>query len=1070
VSTLLWSTAYAGDKPNIGPPPAWVKPVSLPSAPPASDGAPIRILLSDQQIEFQPGRQTVYTDSAVRIQTPQGLAVGNLSFPWRPDTDDITVHKLVIRRGDKVIDVLASGQTFTVIRREQNLESATLDGMLTANIQPEGLEVGDVLEFAASITSSDPTLKSHVEQVAGAWNGAPVDHAHIRVKWPSTLPVRLRENGTLPPLKPVTENGVTAIDLSIDDLKPVIPPKGAPPRYGIGRALEFTDFKSWADLGALLAPLYQKAAIVGAQGPLRTELERIRQLSPDPKLRAQAALALVQDRIRYVALAMGAGGLVPADAETTWARRYGDCKAKTALLLALLHELGMEAEPVAVNASGGDGIDRRLPMIGLFDHVLVRATIDGKAYWLDGTRLGDASLDRVAVPDFGWGLPLVPAGAALVRILPPPLEVPAVSTSIHMDASGGLMTPAPTQIETVMRGDAAIALNLTLSGLTGETRDTALRQYWRGEYDFIDVKKADATFDPKTGEERLSMEGAARMDWSSGLYETDGTGLGYKADFSRDPGPDQDAPFATPYPFFTRTVETIVMPPNTAIPAGDFKGDVDETVAGVQYHRHATVSGPTITVDASQRSIAPEFPAKDAPAAQQKLRELANQAVAITKPRDYQATAADIKALVTSNPTTASEFESRGSAFLDQSKFDEALADFEHAVSLDPRSASALADRGLAHVWKSQFEPAAKDLDAANAIDPKNAVVFRARGLMAQKKGDNREAIAAFTKALDIEPGNTFALAHRAEVDYAAGELEAALSDAAEVLKRSPKLVASYLLRSTILIRQGKPDAAATEADALVAAMPDNSYAQVAAGNIYATVHKEAQAMRAFDRAIAIKPEGYIYLNRALHRPKSDLTGRRTDVDTAMAMDPKLTQAVSAKADLQVEQGDFAGAAATYSKRLEGTPEDLGLLTGRGIVYARAGDGVRADKDFAAVRAKAAQPGVLNNLCWAKATAGVALDSALDDCNAALAKAPDNPSFLDSRGLVFLRLGRFDDAIADYDRALKTRPTQPTSLFGRAVAWARKGDTAKSDADVVAAQKADSAVRATFERYGVKLR
>src|SRR5207245_7674926 len=41
------------------------------------------------------------------------------------------------------------------------------------------------------------------------------------------------------------------------------------------------------------------------------------------------------------------GGLVPASAETTWSRRFGDCKAKTALLLAILHEFGIEAEPVA---------------------------------------------------------------------------------------------------------------------------------------------------------------------------------------------------------------------------------------------------------------------------------------------------------------------------------------------------------------------------------------------------------------------------------------------------------------------------------------------------------------------------------------------------------------------------------------------------------------------------------------------------------------------------------------------------------------------------------------------------
>ena len=61
-------------------------------------------------------------------------------------------------------------------------------------------------------------------------------------------------------------------------------------------------------------------------------------------MRAQAALGLVQDRIRYVALAMGTGGLVPADAATTWSRRFGDCKGKTVLLLAMLRALGVTTE------------------------------------------------------------------------------------------------------------------------------------------------------------------------------------------------------------------------------------------------------------------------------------------------------------------------------------------------------------------------------------------------------------------------------------------------------------------------------------------------------------------------------------------------------------------------------------------------------------------------------------------------------------------------------------------------------------------------------------------------------
>ncbi len=106
------------------------------------------------------------------------------------------------------------------------------------------------------------------------------------------------------------------------------------------------------------------------------------------------------------------------------------------------------------------------------------------------------------------------------------------------------------------------------------------------------------------------------------------------------------------------------------------------------------------------------------------------------------------------------------------------------------------------------------------------------------------------------------------------------------------------------------------------------------------------------------------------------------------------------------EQGDTAGALALYSKGLETSPMDFDLLIGRGIAYAKSGDNAHADADFNAARAQATEAVQLNNICWTKATAGVALQSALADCDAALAKSPGFPAYLDSRAFVMLRLGR----------------------------------------------------------------
>ncbi|MFZ8278353.1 transglutaminase domain-containing protein, partial [Staphylococcus aureus] len=83
---------------------------------------------------------------------------------------------------------------------------------------------------------------------------------------------------------------------------------------------------------------------------------------------------LVQDEIRYLFEGMNGGNYVPQKPADTWTRRYGDCKAKTLLLLALLRAMDIEAEPVAASMNLSGLVAQRLPSAGAFDHVLVRAT------------------------------------------------------------------------------------------------------------------------------------------------------------------------------------------------------------------------------------------------------------------------------------------------------------------------------------------------------------------------------------------------------------------------------------------------------------------------------------------------------------------------------------------------------------------------------------------------------------------------------------------------------------------------------------------------------------------------
>lgn len=126
---LLWvAAASAANNLRFGPPVAWVKPVTPRTAGKVTQ-AGRKILLLDYQVELLPKTVKYYVESVVRIQTPEGLnKLGTLTLAWNPDMDVLTVHKIKIIRGGKVTNVLASGQKFTVAKRETKLDYTTLAG------------------------------------------------------------------------------------------------------------------------------------------------------------------------------------------------------------------------------------------------------------------------------------------------------------------------------------------------------------------------------------------------------------------------------------------------------------------------------------------------------------------------------------------------------------------------------------------------------------------------------------------------------------------------------------------------------------------------------------------------------------------------------------------------------------------------------------------------------------------------------------------------------------------------------------------------------------------------------
>lgn len=1069
---LLWlGGAAAADKVEVGPVPPWVRPTSLPADHSADDSA-VKFLLTDWQFRFSASADEGYFNNIVRIQTPQGLAaLGTLSLPWNPATSKLTVHHVHIVRGTQVIDVLANGPGFTVLRRENSLEYAVLNGILTAVLQPPGLQVGDILDLAFTITHSDPVLAPTSEWVVSGWPNLPISQLHLRASWKAPTAMRWQATDVMKGLRESHHQDETEVTATIDAAAPVALPNLAPSRFRSGRQVLFSSFTSWTEIANRMAVLYAHAASLSPQSTLQSEVSRIRAADADPGTRAMAALALVQDQVRYVALGMNEGALVPADAEETWARRFGDCKGKSALLVALLRALDIEAEPVAVNAVAGDSIGTALPMVSAFNHVLVRAHIGGKVYWLDGAGSGDRQLADLTAPPYRYGLPLV-AGGELLRIEPEPLTRPIEDVTVRIDASKGIPGSAPVHGDWVMRGSSAVLVRLGMGNLAPADRDQALRKMWNARFSEVKVESVSASYDGQTGLEHMLMDGTVPLSWSDGRLEPPGMKFTTQEDFTRAEGPHSDAPFVVLFPSYIRIREIVTLPPGAA-PYTVEGGDIRRTIAGVEFLRQAQIQDDTLTAEISRRSLVPEIPFSETIRASDDLKELREAGLylraswqSIANPAQSSPAAGAATGLAKAAAVT--EFIREGNLALDRGDYNRAVIDYDHALQLDARNATALADRGLAYVWKGEPVPASEDLDAAATLDPRNPVVSRARGLLAYEQGKYPEAVSDFTASLNQEPNSAFTLYWRSQANKEMGDYEHALADVSASIRARPSEPSGYELRARELLDSGHLQDAAHAADDLIAANPQSAEAYAGAAEIYYAAGKDTEARQALDHSLAIAPSARAYNTRARYRPAEDLAGRRADVDAALKLDSGNRIALGLLARVQADAGQYADAVSTIDSEMSQHGESELLLAERATMYARSNQTALADKDVAAARARAKSPKALNNLCWTLATAGVELETSLSACDAALAAQPGDAGFLDSRGLVLLRMQRYSDSIAAYDTALRARPMKAMSLYGRGIAKHRNGDNSGGDADIQAALDLDPHVAKLFAGFGVK--
>lgn len=596
-------------------PPKWVIPVPTPTDSQTPEGASYRVVYSDNQVHFGPTGVEAFQAYRLKILRADALNAGNLSLSWSSDAGSARVHYVRILRDRNVIDVLKSTK-FQVVQREGFLERAALNGEMTAVLQVPGLRIDDELEFAVTVQHKDPTIGDHLFGFAQLPPTGQPGAFRIRMVMPTSGTIHWRTSSDITGVSPTIANGQAELVYELRDPHAAVIADGAPARVNVRRFIEVSDFDSWTDVSRRFWPLFEKASMLSAQSPVRKEIARIAAENSDPIKRIGAALQLVQDRVRYVYVGLNGGNYTPASADQTWERRFGDCKAKTTLLLAVLRELGIRGEAVLVSSFGGDGINERLPTPGVFDHVLVRVALDGKSYWLDGTRLSDRRMEPM--PQWRWVLPLRSEGGDLESVASGPPGLPDSIGVIEVDATKAFDQKAAVKVQQVLRGDGGLAIRSQLAVMSAEDAERALKAFWHQSDEWIEPEAVSWHYDEQRTVLLLTMTGRGKLDWTGGdadgrSLNIFGAGFTPPAEYHRPKEQDQTAPWVTKYPSFRCWATAIHLPDGGSKWKWDYNSDpIDIHLGAVDYWRLADLRDGVIRTVMSSRSDVPEITAEQA--------------------------------------------------------------------------------------------------------------------------------------------------------------------------------------------------------------------------------------------------------------------------------------------------------------------------------------------------------------------------------------------------------------------------------------------------------------------------
>jgi transglutaminase-like putative cysteine protease len=341
---------------------------------------PAELALADVRIqELLPnGLERLHVQQLFYLGSEAALDAHRVSsIRYSPATQELKVLRARVWKQDgSVLDAQELGD------RELAGNVSMYYDMLLRQLRYAGLEKGDLVELEYSITPRlpAPAHDGYFGELVLFAGHAPAQLKRYVLLAPAAQKIFTHAEKVAPAL--ITSKNGLQVFLWESHSVPALPREPHSPGITeISPYVHLSTVGDWKQLGSWYAGLIRPQFALDPS--LEGELRRILEGAQNDREKIAAIQEFVLRGTHYVALEFGIYSYKPYPVSQIYARRFGDCKDKASLMIALLRAAGIEAEIALVRTRSLGDVAASPASIAIFNHAIVY--VPKYELWLDGT-------------------------------------------------------------------------------------------------------------------------------------------------------------------------------------------------------------------------------------------------------------------------------------------------------------------------------------------------------------------------------------------------------------------------------------------------------------------------------------------------------------------------------------------------------------------------------------------------------------------------------------------------------------------------------------------------------------